>query len=182
MKKLAIVALVALAMMLGNCASNTVAPPPTTGAGGNWEAQLVGGTGEAALLDFVTNFSVGYHGGGLTINSFSFFNTNACFSTLTGESGTAFLNTSASGQVTGTLTYMITGTATSSGSTSTNTLTLTSYQPVGLTGTSSGTSGNTSLSNGVVTGTWSLSGSTACSGFSGTFIMCQETANCTPPN
>ncbi len=172
MKKLAILALLGLGMWLSSCASNTVAPAPSTGAGGNWEARLVGGVGPASLLDFVSNFSVGGGGGGLTINSFSFFNSNAssCFLTVSGESGNAMLNTTASGQVTGTLSYTVT-----SASPAGSTLSLTSYQN-GLTGTSTGTSGNTALRNGVVLGTWTLSSSTdttGCSG-TGTFVLCQE--------
>jgi hypothetical protein len=186
MKKLAIGVLLALGIWLSSCGSNTVAPAPTTGAGGNWEAKLVGGIGEAALLDFVTNFSVGYGGGTLTINSFSFFNTNSCFSAISSDTGSAVLNTNASGQVTGTLNYTVT-------SSSGNTLTLTTAQttlPNGIVlpsgevyGTSSGTSGNTALQNGVVTGNWVLGtpGSTsACSGY-GTFTMCQGAATCAPP-
>jgi hypothetical protein len=173
MKKLAIGVLLALGIWLSSCGSNTVAPAPATGAGGNWEAKLVGGTGEGALLNFVTNFSVGYGGGPLTINSFSFFNENSCFSAISSLTGSATLNTNASGLVTGSLNYTIT-------SSSGNSLTLTSYQD-GLTGTSSGTSGNTSLSGGAVAGTWTLTGGTGCDSFTGTFLMCQDAATCTAP-
>jgi hypothetical protein len=176
MKKLATIALLGLGMWLSSCASNTVAPAPRTGAGGNWEAQLTGGTGQAALLDFVSNFSVGFNGGTLDINSFSFFNANTCFSTTSTDSteqGSAVLNTSASNQVTGSLTYQISGAAPSG-----SVLTLTSYPaPIGLTGTSSNGSNNGALTNGVVTGTWSLTSSnnnTDCDVPSGTFVMCQE--------
>jgi len=176
MKKFAVVVLLALGLLLGSCASNTVTPPPTTGAGGNWESQLLGGVGQASLLDFVSNFSVGSGGGPLTINSFSFFNVNSCFTAIASESGSAELITSASGQVTGTLNYTVTSGVTSTDSSS-STLTLTSYSPDGLTGTSSGTSGTTALRNGMVQGTWTLTGNTTlgCNG-SGTFVLCQEVA------
>jgi hypothetical protein len=170
MKKFAMGALLALGFMLGGCASNTVAPAPSTGAGGNWEAQLQGSSGNGALLNFVSNFSVGYGGGTFTINSFSFINSNSCFATLAGENGSAILATNSSNQVTGTLTYTVT-----SGGPSVSTLTLTATPPTGqLMGTSSGTSGNTALQNGVAYGTWSLSGGTNCNDYQGTFVMCQQ--------
>jgi hypothetical protein len=163
MKKLALVALLGLGLWLSSCASNTVSPTPTTGAGGNWEAQLYGGTGEAALLDFVSNFSVGSDSETLTINSFSFINVspNSCFPNGSSESGSVLLQTTASNQVTGSLMYTITS------STPSNTLTLTT----GTAGQVTGTSNNGALVNGVVQGTWSLTGS--CTG-SGSFVMCQE--------
>jgi hypothetical protein len=168
MKKLATIALLSLGMWLSSCASNTVAVPPRTGAGGNWEAQFTGGTGQAALIDFVSNFSVGLDETTLQINSFSFYNANSCFNTSLNiggsEHGTATLNTSASNQVTGSMIYSIIG-----GSSGT-TLTLNSYDaPIGVVGTSS----NSSLTNGIATGTWVLTGGTDCAG-SGTFVMCQE--------
>jgi predicted small secreted protein len=169
MKKLATIALLGVGMWLSSCASNTVAVPPRTGAGGNWEAQFTGGTGQAALIDFVSNFSVGLDETTLQINSFSFYNANTCFNTSLNiggsEHGTATLNTSASNQVTGSMIYTI------SGGGSGSTLTLTSYDPpIGVVGTSS----NSALTNGIVTGQWELTGSgTGCTG-SGTFVMCQE--------
>ncbi len=179
MKKLAIIALLGLGMWLSSCGSTTNTPVPKTGAGGIWEAQLIGGIGEASLLDFTTQFSVGTGGGGLDITSISFINTNSgsCFLTVQGESGSAVLTTSASNQVTGTLSYTVSS-ATPSG----NVLSLTASPP---TGQITGTSTNGALTGGVVTGTWSLSGGTGCTG-SGSFTMCQEAVpnngTCSPTN
>lgn len=181
MKKLAIAALLALGFMLGSCATNTSVPAPVTGAGGNWEAQLLGGSGEASLLNFVTNFNVGIDGGALTINSFSFINTNgsSCFLTVAGESGTIALTTSASNQVTGSLTYTIASTAPSGNILTLFTIDSSTQIQVG---TVTGISNNGALTNGVVTGNWTLTNAnnnTACEG-QGTFLMCQEAATCTP--
>jgi hypothetical protein len=177
MKKFAIVALLSLGLWLSSCASNTVVPAVTTGAGGNWEAQLLGGVGEASLLDFTTDFSVG--AGDTTLDIHfppSFFNQNSqsCFQTIAAYNGSVVLTTSASNQVTGSMTYTIT-------SDSGNALTLTagpgSDPPtIGVTGISTGTSDNGVLSNGAVFGVWTLTegdGGTGCAG-SGTFTMCQE--------
>jgi len=171
MKKLAFVALLALAIALCSCGSGTNTPVPITGAGGIWEAQLYGGTGQAGLLNFTSQFSVGYSGGTLDITSFAFINSNSCFpilisnstSTAT-ETGSATLLTSASNQVTGSLIYNV-----SAGS---DALVLTTTAGNGLPGGQvTGTSVNRALQNGVVTGNWTVSGS--CMG-SGTFVMCQE--------
>jgi len=171
------VALLGLGMWLSSCATSTVVPPVTTGAGGNWEAQLLGGVGEASLLDFTSDFSVGPGGGSLDIHfPPSFFNTNSgsCFQTIASYNGSAVLTTSTANLVTGSLMYTVT-------SGSGNTLTLTagpgSDPPtIGFTGTSTGTADDGVLSNGMVQGVWTLtegSGVTGCAG-SGTFVMCQE--------
>ena len=91
------------------------------------------------------------------------------------ESGTATLNTNTgTNQVTGTLDFTVTS-VTPAG----NTLTLTGN----LTGTSNGTTTTTgTLSNGVVSGTWTLTGGQgdpSCTVLKGTFVMCQGTATCT---
>jgi len=76
--------------------------------------------------------------------------------------------------------------------TGTLTLTVQSITPAGntltlngnVTGTSNGTIGTTgTLSNGVVAGTWSLTGGAgdpSCTG-GGNFLMCQGAATCTVP-
>ncbi len=59
MKKLALVALLALEFAVSGCGTSG-APSTTTNteATGNWEAQLTGGTDQASLLNFVTTFTV----------------------------------------------------------------------------------------------------------------------------
>lgn len=176
MKKFALVAL--LAVELAVCGCGTSGAPSTitnTQATGNWEAQLTGGTEQASLLNFVTTFTV-TNSGPLDIIGFGFFNSGACFSTGANaetENGSASFTTSSTNSVTGTLDLTITSANTGAS------LALTGD----LTGTSNGTTTTTGkLSNGVVVGTWSLTpGNSACTGTaSGTFIMCQDKATCTP--
>ncbi len=163
MKKLAILALLALEVAVCGCGntSTNAAQVPTTSANGTWEAILSGGEGQAGVLNFVTQFNVGEGGGTLDITSFSFLTAGPCFTNVT-ENGSAVLTTSSTNQVTGTLSYTVTG----GGSTLT------------LDGTAvTGTSNKGVLSGGAVSGTWTLSGGTGCTG-SGTFIMCQGATTC----
>jgi hypothetical protein len=182
MKKLAFLTLLALAFAVSSCGTSPNTNPTTsTSATGFWEAQLVGGTGEASKLGFVTAFNV-INIGPLNITSFSFFNASACFANgVDGstEAGTAAFTTNIStGQVTGSLTYTVTSSIPAG-----NILTLTSL-PGGLTGTSNGTTTTTgSLSDGVAVGKWQLAGGqgdASCVG-QGTFIMCQGKNTCTVP-
>jgi hypothetical protein len=190
MKKLAIIALLGLATLLANCGSRTVSQQNLTGTGGNWEAEFSGGTGDAALLAFTTQFNTGYGGGTFNVYFVTLINTNPCFATAPSGSGSATLNTSGSDQVTGSLTYTVTSTTptgiTLSLSTSsrqvpntTPAVTLPSGQ---LSGTASGNSGNTALENGAVDGNWILSSTNPsypnCNGY-GSFLMCQEGPTCT---
>jgi hypothetical protein len=190
MKKLGIIVLLALATLLANCGSRTVSQQNLTGTGGNWEAELTGGTGDAALLAFTTQFNTGFGGGAFNIYYFSFINTNPCFTAIAGETGSATLSTNGADQVTGSLTYTV-----NSNTPSGITLSLTTAArnvpnttpPVALpsgnlSGTASGSSGNTALENGAVDGNWILSSTNPnypnCNGY-GSFLMCQESATCT---
>ncbi len=186
MKKLAFLIVLALELAVCGCASSTLEHAPTnTSTSGQWEAQLVGGTGEASKMNFVTGFTVQDNGAAsiaLDITSFRFFNLGACFaigvdgSTETGAA--SFTTNTGTDQVTGSLTYTVKS-ITPAG----NVLTLTSPEG-GLTGTSNGTTTTTgTLSNGVAVGTWTLTGgagNSTCTG-GGNFIMCQGTNTCTVP-
>jgi len=186
MKKLAILTLLAMTLVISGCGTKTLASDPTnTTTSGNWEAQLTGGIGAASQLNFVTAFTVTDNGTStspitLDITGFSFYNAGACFTNgidASSERGTAqFSTATGTGQVTGQLTYTVTSNLPAG-----NVLTLTSYTDV-LTGTSNGSSSTTgTLSNGVVVGTWSLTGGSGCTG-AGTFLMCQGTNTCTVPS
>jgi hypothetical protein len=175
MKKLALLALVALEICVCGC-GNT---PPTSTINTQtpnsfWEAELHGADGLESGLNFVTSFSSVEGGGTLSVTALSFINQTACFPAGYSGSGSASLITNSSDQVTGTLTFNVTG-----GST----LTLTGN----LTGTSNGSTTTTgNLTNGVVSGTWSLTSSnTSCTPnttpVTGTFLMCQASATCTVP-
>jgi hypothetical protein len=161
MRKLAILALIALEIAVCSCGTHTPNTTTTTSAGGNWQAVILGGIGQAGALDFVTTFSVGTGGGGLDITQFSFLTSGVCFATGESESGSATLVTDSSNAVTGTMTYTVTGISTGS------TLTLDGT-------TVTGTSNAGKLTGGVVTGTWSLTSSTSgCTSGTGTFTLTQ---------
>jgi hypothetical protein len=177
MKKFALLILLALELAVCGCANNSPNTTVNTTTSGSWEVQMTGGTGEASQLNFVTTFSV-LNSGPLTITGFSFFNTGKCFGNTVGaetETGSTTLTTSSTNTVTGPFTFTVTS-ATPPG----NVLTLTGN----LTGTSNGTTGTTgTLSNGVVEGTWALTGGQgdpSCTG-GGSFLMCQGAATCTVP-
>lgn len=188
MKKLAILMLLALELAVCGCASNTLNNFATnTASTAEWEAQLVGGTGPASALNFLSTFNVQDNGTAtvpldIPSTGISFINAGACFANgvnvLSASGNATFSTNTGTGQVTGQLNLTVTS-VTPAG----NVLALTSYQG-GLTGTSNGTATTTgTLTNGVVVGTWQLtsSGSIAgCTG-SGTFIMCQSKSTCTPP-
>jgi len=178
MKKLAILLAIALELAVCGCGNNTPTSTITTQANtASWEAQLTGGTGQASLLNFVVSFSVNTTGP-LDVTGFAFFNQGACFATTANSqtvSGTTTLTTSNNLTVTGPFSLTIKSNSNS------NTLALTGT----ITGTSNGTTTTIgTLSNGVVTGTWTLNSSdTNCTGGgasppSGTFIMCQGAATC----
>jgi hypothetical protein len=176
MNKLALVAV--LALLLGFCGCGTSTSNTSvvnTTANGTWEATLTGGSGNGSLLNFVTQFTVTDQGP-LNITSVAFFNVgpNACFTTgmnQENETGSANFGTNSNGTVVGTLSLTI-----NSVNPAGNTLTLTGT----LTGTSNGTTTTTGvLSNGVVSGTWTLKGGAGCTG-QGDFLLCQGTDTCTP--
>lgn len=170
MKKLALIVLM-LELAVCGCGNSTPTTNNNTQTTGNWEAFLTGGTAQASLLNFVVSFNVTNSGPlDFTDPGVSFFNQGACFGTDVNdetENGTATLNTANGGTVTGTLNMNIVST------TNGNTLTLSGT----LTGNSNGTTTTTgNLTNGVVVGTWSLSGGggdASCTG-SGSFLMCQN--------
>jgi hypothetical protein len=174
LKKLAILIVLALELAVSGCGNNVPAAINNTSTNGNWEAQLINGTGQASLLNFVVSFSV-INGGPLDVTGFAFFNQGACFSsglTSTSEAGTATFTTNNAGQVNGTLNLTVTS------NTNGSVLKLTGQ----LTGRSNGTTTTTgTLSNGVVVGSWDLTPGknvTNCSTDSGSFVMCQGAATC----
>lgn len=179
MKRLAILVALALELAVCGCGNNVPNTVTQTQTSGNWEAQLIDGTGQTTLLNFIVAFNV-TNSGPLDITGFAFFNQGACFDTglnAETESGNAAFTTNNAGQVTGTLNLTINSTTKGS------VLTLQKGQ---LTGTSNGTTTTTgTLSNGVVVGQWSLAPGTNASGCTGattgTYILCQGKNTCTTP-
>jgi len=187
MKIVSFLTLLALALAAGSCGTRTPTTTVETTTTADWEAQLVGGIGQASELNFVTQFTVTTVNGAtqqLSITGFSFINAGACFVTaVIPPVGVASLNTNSQHQVTGSMTYTITSQVPSG-----NVLTLTTTPNGGVSGTSNANPGMIgTLSNGVVWGTWSLQSTDPnCIGgatppVTGTFIMCENTDTCTIP-
>src|SRR6202044_591125 len=161
MKEVAILLLVAL--LLNGCGTRSTATQ--TAAGGIWQAQLLGGEGQASGFSFVTSFSVGGSGGGLTIASFQFNTAGTCF-LVNGETPTGTMTLTEDPN-----TFAVTGTLTFTVQSQGNTLTLNGT----VTGTENGLNGTT-LSGAKATGTWTFTGSgtpIGCNDTTGSFTMTQ---------
>lgn len=162
MKEVAILLL--LTVMLSGCGTT---PSVQAGVGGIWAAVLVGGEGQASGFSFNTQFTVS--GSALSFSSLEFLNNDpgGCFPlspALSGDSGTADLSYNSADQLTNS---SVTITVTSGG----NTLTLTSISVTGTINTNTNV-----LSDGLITGTWALTGGAGCTG-TGSFTMTQSASN-----
>jgi hypothetical protein len=163
MREVAILLLVAL--MLNGCGSTT--PTVQSASGGIWQSAMLGGDGTASGFSFITQFTVA-NSGAITVSHFQFLTQvdGGCFP-VTNEDPTGTLTASynTADQVVPPFTF--TFTVVSGG----NTLTLTGTSMTGLLNTTTDT-----LSNGVITGTWTVTGGTGCNNISGTFTMTQTTS------
>jgi hypothetical protein len=183
MKKFALLVVLALELAVCGCANNAPNTTVSTTTTGNWGAQLTGGTGEAALLNFTTGFTLTTNSGvnePLGDITFSFINGGKCFGTAVAdnrEAGNATLTVSSTNTVSGSLNFTV------SSATNSNVLTLTAPDG-GLTGTTNGSPGTVgTLSNGIAVGSWKLTGGqgdASCVG-GGTFLMCQSTTQPSDP-
>jgi hypothetical protein len=190
MKQAALVVALALQLAALSCGNSVPYNTIATSTTGNWEAKLLGGTGQAAELNFVVGIQLTNNFGTvepIVASGLGFFNSTQCFlpsdvngATSVNVNGNAEFTASSSDVVTGTLSLTINSIQPSG-----NTLVLTASPPAGgLSGTSSGTTSTVgTLSNGVAWGTWQLTGGagdSSCVG-SGTFLMCQAGVTCTIP-
>jgi hypothetical protein len=164
MKPVAILLLLALG--LSGCGGNSSSATQQA-AGGIWQAQMLGGEGQASGFSFDSQFSVSGSGGSLSISSFEFLTAGSCFPLDGGTvSGSMMLTLNQT-------TYEVTGPISFAVSSGGNTLTLTGS----VTGTENGVNGTT-LSGGMATGTWSLTGGTGCNDLTGgSFTMTQSSSN-----
>jgi hypothetical protein len=181
MKQLAFLGLLAIAALVSSCGSNHMQKLPSNA---NWQAQLTGGTGPTASLNFLVNFNLsvtnGSFGQNANVDNFSFITPSQCFS------GAPFviasvnlINKLNTNQINGSFVLTVT-------SETGNVLTLSAIPPTGeLIGTASS---NGFVTNGVVNGQWWLtpgsgSSNSVCSAGSATsplpFIMCQNATSCT---
>lgn len=190
MKKLAFLTLLAIAAALSSCGSNQIQELPTSNISGNWEAQLTGGTGPAASLNFLVNFNLFVTNGSpvqnVNTNGFTFINANSCFPGA--PAGvvvqTQLTNNISINQISGMITLTI---KSSTGNVLNMSANPNVTPPTGeLIGTSGGNNGT--VTNGGVNGEWWLTpgsgaSNAACTAGSETsplpFIMCQNATSCT---
>ena len=145
MKQFAVFVLLAAGLMLAGCGSSGGANPANIN--GNWNATLMGNSNTTSFA-FGTSLAVNADGS-VSVSNFSFTTNSPCFGTGETESGSFTLGGNFNGQVNGSF-----GMTVQSGSPSGNTLKL-----------------NGTVANGnTITGTWTLTGSSGCSG-SGSFTM-----------
>jgi len=142
MKNFFAACLVVVTLVFGGCGTNSHV---AGNINGNWAATL--SSSGADTFAFTTLLTVNADGS-LGSNNFTFkVNNTECFPTTTTEKGSFTLTGNFNGQVTGSFQYIITGTEG-------NILTL-----------------NGMVTGGRITGTWTLSGVTACSSGNGNFTM-----------
>jgi hypothetical protein len=161
MKEVAILLVVAL--LLNGCGTNS--SPAQTAVGGLWSATMLGGVGPATGFSFSTQFTVSGSGGALAFSSFQFYTAGDCLA-VNGETPAGAMALTVNQN-----TYQVTGTFNFTVESGGNTLALTGT----VTGTENGLTG-TKLSGGVITGTWTFTGSgtpTGCNDTSGSFTMTQ---------
>ncbi len=171
MKKLAFVALLAIAAVLSSCGSS---PTQKLQTSANWQAQLTGGT----ALNFLINFNPSVTSQNANIGQFYFIKGNPCFSgeSLIGGSANLTHNLDTN-QINGSIVLTVK-------SETGNLLTLSAVPP---TGELVATPNNGVLTNGVVNGSWwltpgSSSSDSGCVAGSATsplpFTMCQDASSC----
>jgi len=165
MKQVALLLLVAFT--LSACSNPTVTQQAQSAAAGIWSAEIEGGAGSASGFSFTTEFTINA-GGGLNITYFQFLNTTGCFPVDgQNEQGTMVLNSvnPSTGQTSGTFKYTVKASG--------NTLTLAGN----VTGTE--VNGAPPLTDGLISGTWTLTGAAGCTDSSGTFTMTQGSSSTT---
>jgi hypothetical protein len=151
MKQVAI--LLVATLMLSGCTKQTTVQEA---AGAIWQAQLIGGEGQASGFSFNTEFTFNGNGA-LSFINFEFLNNGACFP-YTGVTPSGSLTNFIVNQSTLAVTGDFSLTVQSGG----NTLTLTG--PLTGTATETGPMGSNTitLSSASVIGTWTLTGSPGC--------------------
>jgi hypothetical protein len=143
MKQFAVAVLVAVGLVLIGCGSNN---SNSANINGNWTASLVSG-GNTPVFAFTTAMTENSDNS-VTVTNFSFTTSSPCFQSNQTEAGSFTLAGNFNGNVTGKF-----GMTVQSGTPSGNLLTLTGN-----------VNGNT------ISGNWTLTGTSTCSG-SGTFTM-----------
>jgi hypothetical protein len=146
-KRIRIMVLFTLGLALVGCGSGSNS---STNINGNWSASLTNSPGGQTVYTFSTTFTEA-SGGGVSVSNFTLTSSNgSCFTGPTTEAGSFSLGGNFNGNVTGTF---------------------------GMTVTAQDTSGQNVLTlqggvgpNNTITGTWSVTGTSACVG-QGTFTI-----------
>lgn len=167
MKQVAILLL--LALFLNGCGSGS--SDVQSAVGGTWESQMLGGSSGASGFSFITEFNVTGAGGSLTIDTFQFLTAGPCFPIDGGTiNGNMILTVNPD-------TFAVTGPFVMTVVSGINTLTLNGT----VTGTENGTTG-TELIDGMITGTWTLTGSSGCTDPTGGSFTMTQSASTTSQN
>jgi len=146
-KSIGIIVLASVALAMAGCGSSS---NNSTNVNGNWSASLSNSPTGPTIYSFTTTIAES-SGGGVSVSSFTLTSSNgSCFTGPTTETGSFTLSGNFSGSVTGTF---------------------------GMTITAQDTGGQNVLMlqggvapNNTITGNWSVTGTTACTG-QGTFTM-----------
>jgi hypothetical protein len=140
-KPVGMIALLALAIVAAGCGSNNGSN--STNVNGNWSASLMNASDGTTAYAFTTTLTES-NSGGVSVTNFKLTSTGSCFvDGQTTQTGNFTLSGDFSGNVKGTFGMTV-------NSTNTNGAQLTLQGGVGA--------------NNTITGTWSLTGSSACSG------------------
>ena len=145
LKTLGLVGILTIGMLAVGCGNNS----SSTNVNGTWSASLVNSSDGSTAYAFTTSLNES-SGGSISVTNFKLTSTGPCFvDGQTNESGNFTLSGDFSGNVKGTFGMTISSTATP--------------------GAQLVLQGGVAKNN-TITGTWSLTGSTACSG-EGTFVF-----------
>jgi hypothetical protein len=173
MKEVAV--LLFMALMLTGCGSNN--SPVQQASGAIWQAQLLGGSGPASGLSFITEFTINGNGALDISQDFQLLNQGTCLP-VTGASAAGSITNldvvSTSGEVTGDFSFTVQGNG--------NTLSLTGNLIGTETGAEFGTSNVGTFTAATITGTWTLAGSSTCTEAAGdtsfTMTLCTSGGSC----
>ena len=164
--------LLLMGLMLNGCGGSNA--PVQQASGAIWQAQLIGGTGSAAGLSFITQFTINDNGG-LNFSNFQLLNAGTCLPVDPASPTGEFTNLdviSNSGEVTGGFSLNVQGNGT--------TLALTGNLTGTETGAQIGTSNVGTFTAATITGTWTLAGTCteAAADTSFTMTLCTSGGSC----
>jgi hypothetical protein len=153
MNKICVMALLAFGLIMAGCGSSNSGNTSANNINGTWSASLMNSDGTSAF-GFSANFAQA-SGNSVNVTNFTITSPSPCFPSTTAETGTFGLSGNSNGTVTGT--FGMTVTTMYPGATN-NLLTL-----------------QGAVNGKTITGTWTLTGLSGCSG-NGTFTIIQPSS------